>query len=189
MTNKGKKLEAPLALDISFGEALTRFVATRPLEVGQQLATRVANIRGTGMEQLIWFKKLSTTDAQQPTTGGLVPYLRLTKGSLKTQDFQTWFREKFFANAPWEPGVFGRESDLEIATISINVMVNGVKFGPRSFTITHGQNRHEKHDTPNTWLHWPPEIQAILQGNDYTNCEVRLTRRESGRFDLEISCG
>lgn len=33
MTNKGKKLEPPLKLDMDFGEALRRFVATSPKEV------------------------------------------------------------------------------------------------------------------------------------------------------------
>jgi hypothetical protein len=33
MTNKGKKLEPPLRLDMHFGEALSRFVATDPKEV------------------------------------------------------------------------------------------------------------------------------------------------------------
>lgn len=35
MTNKGKKLEPPLKLDMSFGEALSRFVATKPKEVDE----------------------------------------------------------------------------------------------------------------------------------------------------------
>ena len=33
MTNVGKKLEPPLKLDLSFSEALSRFVATKPKEV------------------------------------------------------------------------------------------------------------------------------------------------------------
>ena len=35
MTNKGKKLEPPLKLDMSFSEALSRFVATKPAEVDE----------------------------------------------------------------------------------------------------------------------------------------------------------
>ena len=33
MTNKGRKLEPPLRLDMDFGEALERFVATKPKEI------------------------------------------------------------------------------------------------------------------------------------------------------------
>jgi hypothetical protein len=37
MTNEGKKLEPPLTLDMSFGEALARFVATKPKEVAESI--------------------------------------------------------------------------------------------------------------------------------------------------------
>ena len=37
MTNKGKKLDPPLKLDMSFGEALSRFVATKPGEVDESI--------------------------------------------------------------------------------------------------------------------------------------------------------
>ena len=35
MTNKGKKLDPPLKLDLSFTEAMSRFVATSPKEVAE----------------------------------------------------------------------------------------------------------------------------------------------------------
>jgi hypothetical protein len=34
---KGRKLEPPLKLDMSFGEALSRFVATKPEEVAESV--------------------------------------------------------------------------------------------------------------------------------------------------------
>jgi hypothetical protein len=37
MTNKGKKLEPPLKLDMRFREALRRFVATAPKEVDENI--------------------------------------------------------------------------------------------------------------------------------------------------------
>jgi hypothetical protein len=37
MTNEGKKLEPPLKLDMSFDEALRRFVATKPKEVDENI--------------------------------------------------------------------------------------------------------------------------------------------------------
>jgi hypothetical protein len=37
MTNKGKKLEPPLKLDMNFGEALARFVATKPEQVDESI--------------------------------------------------------------------------------------------------------------------------------------------------------
>jgi hypothetical protein len=37
MTNEGKKLEPPLKLEMSFGEAMRRFVATKPYEVDESI--------------------------------------------------------------------------------------------------------------------------------------------------------
>jgi hypothetical protein len=37
MTNEGKKLEPPLKLDMSFGEALARAVQTKPPEVEESI--------------------------------------------------------------------------------------------------------------------------------------------------------
>lgn len=37
MTNKGKKLEPPLRLDMNFSEALSRFAATDPKEVEESV--------------------------------------------------------------------------------------------------------------------------------------------------------
>jgi hypothetical protein len=37
MTNKGRKMEPPLKLDLSFYEALSRFVATKPEQVDESI--------------------------------------------------------------------------------------------------------------------------------------------------------
>jgi hypothetical protein len=37
MTNKGRKMEPPLKLDLSFDEALSRFVATEPKQVDESI--------------------------------------------------------------------------------------------------------------------------------------------------------
>lgn len=37
MTNKGRKMEPPLKLDMSFDEALSRFVATKPEQVDESI--------------------------------------------------------------------------------------------------------------------------------------------------------
>lgn len=138
------------------------------------------------MPELVWSKNLSTTDAQQPTSGGLVPYLRLTRSSLKDEDFQTWFRDAFFDGAAWKPDTFGRETDIESCQVDMSVSINGVKLGKRAFTITHGPNRQEKHNTPNTWLHWPPDLQVVLHENDTTGWPVTMTRHTNGSFSLDI---
>jgi len=38
MTNKGRKMEPPLKLEMSFGEAMSRFVATKPEQLDESIA-------------------------------------------------------------------------------------------------------------------------------------------------------
>lgn len=139
-----------------------------------------------GMNELKWTKTLSTTDAQQPTSGGLVPYLRLTKADLEDADFQTWFREEFFAAVNWKPGDVGREPDVEITFVKMMISIDGVKLGQKQFEISHGPHRHKRHNTPNTWLHWPEEIQGVLQLNDTSGWVVTLKRDVDGSYSLDI---
>lgn len=99
---------------------------------------------------------------------------------------ETWFRDTFFGDAKWTPGEFGRETDIEIAHVDMAIFVNGVKLGVKSFMVTHGPHRHEKHSTPNTWLHWPDIVKDILMENDMTGWPVTLTRKPDGSYRLDI---
>lgn len=186
MTKRSKTYEGPLTLDMDFGEALARFGQTDPKELSALLDQKQPG-KGTQMAELTWTKELSTTDAQQPTSGGLVGYLRLTRGSLSPHtDWQSWFRQTLFGGAKWVPGHHGRETDIEVADIVISVSLNGVKLGDKTFPLTHGPNRWKKNNTPNTWLHWPKALKEILMENDMTDWPVTLTRQADGKYRLDI---
>lgn len=138
------------------------------------------------MDKPNWTKKLSKTDAQQETNGGLVPYLRLTKASLKDEDFQTWFRNEFFAGADWQKGSFGRDDNIELAKIIVSVTFSKVFIGDIVFELSHGEDRWESNNTPNTWLHWPIKIQELLSLNDLSGQPVTLIRTGTGSFVMEL---
>jgi hypothetical protein len=181
----GETRKPPLGLDMNFGEALVRFAGTdreEVLEAEQGGPVRKTKKRDT---MATWSKRLSRTDAQQETKGGIVPYLRLTKSSLTTQDFQTWFRTDFFAAANWQAGTFGKEN-VEQATIPFAVSINGVLIGTQDMLITHGDARQDSHNTPNTWLHWSNQLQHMLEINDLSGRTVTLTRGATGAFSLDI---
>ena len=175
----------PFGLDMPFEEALERFGRTDPREAAAMEAAEAEPGEEKATDVLTWTKKLSKTDAQQETTGGLVPYLRLTKSSLTDEDFQTWFREEFFAGCAWVPGHYGKEA-VETATVAVDVSVKDIAIGKEMLTVTHGENRKDKHNTPNTWVHWSPKLQQILELNDFTDQPVRLTREDSGLIRLDI---
>jgi hypothetical protein len=132
-----------------------------------------------------WWKNLSTTDAQQQTTGGLVPYLRLTSSSLATGNFQTWFRQTFFNCCSWHPGYFNNKP-VEEAYVDFQVIIQGQSIGNITFTVTHDSSRQYNNNAPNTWLHWPPQMAAILQGTNYAGCRIVLSRNSANAFSLEI---
>lgn len=186
MTKRQRTFERPLTLDMDFGEALARFAQTDPKEVSFRLGLDKVAKERAGMDELSWNKELSTTDAQQPTTGGIVPYLRLTKSSLTSQDFQTWFRQAFFGPAAWALGNVGRETGVEVTSVVMAVTVGGLSLGSHPVMISHGPNRMDRNNTPNTWLHWPPVLQSVLEANDMTGHTITLTRRSKGQYELEI---
>ena len=181
----GATRNPPFGLDMPFDEALARFIQTDRREALEAETAGSIFVPTRGPELLTWHKKLSTTDAQQETTGGLVPYLRLTKASLTSEDFQTWFRDTFFAGAAWVPGHFGKES-VERAMIPFAVTVNGLSLGTQLMEVTHGANRKDKHNTPNTWVHWNSQIETMLQLNDLTGAKLTLTREDTGQICLDI---
>lgn len=180
MIKKPKK--KPLALNMPFGEALERFVKTDPDEI----KTALDKQKELKMPNLTWSKSLSLTDAQQETSGGLVPYLRLTSGDDKRGDYQTWFRDTFFDGVGWATGQYGKEQGIELAQVPMSVTINGLQLSPMVFLISHGPNRQDKNNAPNTWLHWPNALGTILQANDFSGATVKLTRHGQGQYEIEI---
>lgn len=174
-----------LGLDMPFDEALERFIGTDRDEALRAEGGQLPADNEEGPKMLTWQKNLSKTDAQQETTGGLVPYLRLTSGSIGANEFQTWFRQQFFDNAAWQAGQFNNKP-VEEAHVPFRVSVVGVNLGTILFKVTHDDTRQDSNNAPNTWLHWPDQMAAVLHNNDFTGRPVVLTRDDAGAFSLEI---
>lgn len=134
---------------------------------------------------LHWEKNMSTTDAQQETKGAIVPYLRLTRGSLKEEDFRSWFRRVFFGGAVWKACECGKAVDCECANVNVEYIVLGNKLGAFKTKISHCPSRQESNNAPTTWLHWPYKIESFLQQNDTAGRRVSLTE-SNGAYVLEI---
>lgn len=134
---------------------------------------------------LIWEKPLSTTDAQQETEGSIVPYLRLTKGSLGAQNWQTWFRQTFFVNEAWGPSTFNG-NPVERAAVDFEVFLSRTSLGQETMTVTYLPARADSHNAPSTWVHWSPQIRSRLEAGNFTGALVRLTSGGSAPYRLEI---
>ncbi|WP_146130839.1 hypothetical protein [Sphingopyxis lindanitolerans] len=181
----GEKRNPPFGLDIPFDEALLRFARVDPKDLNPAAPARFQQIERMPPSVHTWQKNLSATDAQQETSGGLVPYLRLTSGSLAVGDFQTWFRNEMFGAVAWQAGQFGKKP-VEEAYVPFTVIVQGLNIGTIAFRVTHDDTRQNSNNAPNTWLHWPSQMESILHNNDFSGRPVVLTRDDTGLFTLEI---
>jgi hypothetical protein len=181
----GEKRNPPFGLDMPFDEALLRFSRVDPQDLNPAAPLRVQPSERTPPSVLTWQKNLSVTDAQQPTSGSIVPYLRLTSGSLATGDFQTWFRQQFFSNVAWQAGQLNQKA-VEAAYVPFTVTVQGIALGTVLFQVSHDDTREQSNNAPNTWLHWPDSVRTILTNNNFAGRPVVLTRDNAGLFSLEI---
>lgn len=135
---------------------------------------------------LFWSKKLSRSDAQQPVPRGWpVPYLRLTNSG-HPHDTQSWFRDVFFADLDWRPGIFGahvvEEADF-VATVVLPVRQPVV----RTLRVTHNAGRAGSgKNTPNTWVHWDVATRGELRANNFAGHKIILERADAGQFKISI---
>ena len=135
------------------------------------------------VETMKWAKELSATDAQRPTKGAKVKYLRLTKGKIKDVDTSRWFRDKFFKDQQWELDDKNREQCI----VNMNVEFNGIALGRKiKFVVNHSEGRCQSHSAPNTFIGWPQEMEALLVANNMTGREVMITKDLEGNFSMKI---
>jgi hypothetical protein len=120
-----------------------------------------------------WWKKVSRTDAQQPTKGYLVGYLRLTqnRGAL---DPDVWFKDVLFAGLSWTPSFFGR-NPVEEAFADFQVYEGGAMLAVHQLKLTHDAKRPLNHKHPATWIHWE-SLQPHLQANSREGWYVVVER-------------
>lgn len=134
---------------------------------------------------LSWSKRLSRTDAQRPTQGRIVPYLRFTKAN-NPQDNQTWFRSVFFAGAAWVNGVFGRHP-VETVNIDFRVSILGQNRGPRTMMVTHDDTRQDNNNTPNTYLHYDAATLADFHAQNLAGRTVTVAKTDAGVYSFTIA--
>ena len=132
----------------------------------------------------MWSKKMSRTEAMQPTHGWPVPYMRFTKSG-NPQNNQTWFRQTLFVNQNWHAGVFGKHKVAQ-CVVPIDVTILGAKKGVRNFMITHDSSRAKNNSTPNTYLHYDAATQSDFSQTNLTGREFEI-RSANGQFEIEIS--
>ena len=131
-----------------------------------------------------WSKKLSKSDAQQETRGGLMPF-RFTQENCPG-DQTTWFREVLFNDADWKDKTWGKYQ-LEEADIKMSVSIQGEDLGQRDMILTHAERRSKNHNAPATHLNFDEVTKEYLQDNDMTGKEITISKDAlTGGFELVI---
>jgi hypothetical protein len=132
-----------------------------------------------------WSKTLTDTEAQQPTDGRLVPYIRLTKADYVGDDWQRRFRDGFFPGLVWAASVFGR-SHVEKSYVTFDVYVQDKPLETSVMQLTHSDDRAESNNTPCTWIHYSDSLGQFLQQNSFAEKLIRVSSRPNGTGLIEI---
>jgi hypothetical protein len=132
---------------------------------------------------MLWWKKLSQSDARQQTEGGLMPF-RFTSENCPG-NFVKWFREEFFNELEWNDTI-QKNSRLEEADISISVNIMGEDLGQRTMKVTHAEHRHANHNAPTTHMNFDSETAEYLQNHNMTDKYIIFSKDLAGNFNLAI---
>lgn len=148
-------------------------------------------IRGAIMNEInphrngMWNKKLSRTDAQQPTAGSRMTFLRLTRSGHKI-DKRDFFRERFFGNLDWRRADIHGMKGVAYAYANIAVVIMGEWRGMRKMLVTHSRKRMTRNSEAPTWLHYDKATISDLVERDVSGEDVRLSIGPDGTYMLAI---
>lgn len=134
----------------------------------------------------VWRKRMTRSDAQQPTRGAKMPFLRFTKGNFVNEDHATFFRGDFFSDAPWSPAKSKQGRSVEEATISIHVIIGGQDLGIRRMRLSYDPLRVDHHSAPTTHLLYDPTTKRALESANMAGRPVRVWRDSQGKYHMTI---
>jgi hypothetical protein len=131
---------------------------------------------------LVWFKKMTPTDALK-NAGNKLGYVQLTRAGHHI-DHATWFHDVLFESLPWE--THGSE---ERALAPFSVDVRGLEIGTHNLRLTYSKARLRHHRQPTTRLYWEGDVKELLlrRGNNMTKKYLVLRRTKGGELQLSIA--
>jgi hypothetical protein len=132
---------------------------------------------------MLWWKRLSQSDARQETEGGLMPF-RFTRENCPG-NFVTWFREEFFKELNWRETIRS-DYQIEEADVVISVNIGGEDLGQRVMRLTHAERRHKNNRAPATHLDFDAVTKEYLHNNDMTSKHIIFSKELNGGFKLVI---
>ncbi|MBM9467467.1 phospholipase D family protein [Nakamurella leprariae] len=134
-----------------------------------------------------WGKKLSDSDAQRKKTGNQRGAITLVQGDYKGEiDQTTYFRNDLFGQQTWVPTSARTGQPIEVATVPMNVTIDGVYHGILDFEVTNGSSRQAGQNNYTAELHIEP-IGSILRQTNIARKHLDITLDNDGTFWLTIA--
>ncbi|MDQ2806531.1 MAG: phospholipase D family protein [Chloroflexota bacterium] len=140
----------------------------------------------TATTSLLWQKKLSKADAQQPNSErtNRTGNLKLTQSRMGI-DQRTYFRNDLFGDLTWE--MSATSEGVEYSYANFRVRIDNHDYGQHLLRISHKPSRGANQSNILTWLHWGSELAQVLREINYTGAWVTIERYADGTYRLEIS--
>lgn len=133
-----------------------------------------------------WGKVLSKSDAQRKPTGNQRGAITLVQGDYKRQiDQTTYFREDLFGQQSWVSGTARTGQAIEVATIPMNVTIDGIYHGTMDFEVTNGSSRESSQKNYTAELHIEP-IGPIIRQTDISGMHLNISLDANGEYWLTI---
>lgn len=129
----------------------------------------------------MWYKRLTRSDALQPTRGGRMSFLRFTQGLGRSESPETLFKD-----LSWEPGRTRQDRDCFTATISITLTVEGTDKGSRQVSLQRVDQRADNHNAPAIHLPYDDFLTTIFEEENLAGNFVIFERAGHWQFKVSI---
>jgi hypothetical protein len=154
----------------------------------RQPAPVVGSVPGTRPQITVvkrWFKRLDSTDAQQPPGVNSNPTgnLRLSQENFSI-DHTTYFFQVFFGGLDWRPNA--RNTQMAEVWVPMQTVVTGDYLGEVNLRVSYWPKRIAGQGNISTVLHWG-DLGQRLRENNYIGLYVTLERGSGDEFALTIS--
>jgi HKD family nuclease len=160
--------------------------AAQPAAAGAQPPPPADGAPGAPAVVKRWTKELTHSDAQQKKTAAtkVTGNLKLTEAGHPIIH-TTYFRNEFFGPLAWS----GQEKPngvLETATVTVELIVNGVSQGTFDMVVDHADYRISDQSNVPTWLKWKT-ASAYMKTHDHVGDWVSLERLSDGTYRVQIA--
>ncbi len=189
--SKDKKVDSlfdgePIKVDLPF-KTISKKKATSKKK--EKITTLKSKSKKQTHGELVWEKKLPTTDAQNQA-GKVTGCVKLTQAEFKVGNevinHRTYFREKVFASLDWE--TIKQEPFTEKADVAVDIVIDGKSYGSHSLIVRHKPRGESKQGNAPTQLHWG-DMKGTIRKINPTGKTLKLfsVKKKPKNFIIEIS--